>query len=330
MKKYRAALGPVVVVLLFVVGMYLSPFEPHGPPVGPTGAPIGVASWSDEDWTIFTDAVRSATEQGADTLPMGAAMALVGRDLVGTDYVPHTLEVEGPERLVINFRGLDCVTFVENVFAIAAVVKAGAVERLSDRATVEAEYEQVLRTLRYRSGFIDGYSSRLHYFSDWIADGERKLVVEDVTGSLGGIVDPEPVRFMSELPKAYRQLADPENLEAIRDVESQLTARGRTYIPEGDIEAVSSSIREGDIIAATSTVEGLDVAHTGLAIRVDGELRLMHAPLVGEAVQISEVSLADRIRAIEGQDGIIVARPMEPLTARSRPSAGAGELEPGS
>ncbi|KPJ84154.1 MAG: hypothetical protein AMS19_01825 [Gemmatimonas sp. SG8_23] len=261
---------------------------------------------------------------------MGAAMALVGRDLVGTDYVPHTLEVEGPERLVINFRGLDCVTFVENVFAIAAVVKAGAVERLSDRATVEAEYEQVLRTLRYRNGFIDGYSSRLHYFSDWIADGERKLVVEDVTGSLGGIVDPEPVRFMSEHPGAYRQLADPENLEGIRDVESQLTARGRTYIPEGDIEAVSSSIREGDIIAATSTVEGLDVAHTGLAIRVDGELRLMHAPLVGEAVQISEVSLADRIRAIEGQDGIIVARPMEPLTARSRPSAGAGELEPGS
>ena len=37
---------------------------------------------------------------------------------VGTRYVPGTLEAEGPERLVINFRELDCVTFVENVLAI--------------------------------------------------------------------------------------------------------------------------------------------------------------------------------------------------------------------
>jgi len=61
----------------------------------------------------------------------------------------------------------------------------------------------------------------------------------------------------------------------------------------------------------TSTVEGLDVAHTGIALWVDGTLRLLHAPLVGEAVQISEVSLAERIESIDGQDGIIVARPIE-------------------
>ena len=64
--------------------------------------------------------------------------------------------------------------------------------------------------------------------------------------------------------------------------------------------------------AATSTVAGLDVAHTGLALWVDGTLRLLHAPLVGEAVQISETSLAERILRIDGQDGIIVARPHEP------------------
>ena len=83
----------------------------------------------------------------------------------------------------------------------------------------------------------------------------------------------------------------------------------RWAVPEDALDAATLSIRQGDIIAATSTVDGLDVAHTGLAIWVDGTLRLMHAPLVGDSVQISEESLAERIRRQPGQDGIMVARP---------------------
>ena len=56
---------------------------------------------------------------GSTRLPLGEAMAELGQSFVGTAYVPQTLEVEGPEGLVINFRGLDCVTFVENVFALS-------------------------------------------------------------------------------------------------------------------------------------------------------------------------------------------------------------------
>ena len=40
----------------------------------------------------------------------------------------------------------------------------------------------------------------------------------------------------------------------------------------------------------------------------DGRLHLLHAPLVGRSVEISEVPLADRIPGIGGQDGIMVAR----------------------
>ena len=54
------------------------------------------------------------------------------------------------------------------------------------------------------------------------------------------------------------------------------------------------------------------MAHTGIAIWDDGVLRLMHAPLVGDSVQISEVPLAERIRGISRQDGIMVARPLQP------------------
>ena len=313
MRAYRPLLGPLAVVILFVAGMYFSPFEPHPPPVGPTGAPIGVASWDDADWTVLATTLRDARSRKLEAIPFPGVMAEVGKGLVGTPYVPATLEAEGPERLIVNLRGLDCVTFVENVYALASLVKSGAVERLDDRAAVEAEYERILRTLRYRDGFIDGYPSRLHYFTDWIGDAERKLVADDVTPELRGVQDVEPVDFMSTHVDAYPALSDPDALAAIREAEARLSARGRLYVPEDRIASVEDRIREGDIIAATSTVPGLDVAHTGIAVRIDGTLRLMHAPLVGEAVQISERSLAERILAIDGQDGIIVVRPREPL-----------------
>jgi len=320
MSRYRALMGPATVVALFVVGMVWSPFDPHPLPADPSGTPGGEITWPDRDWAVFERIVRGAVDAGADSLPMGDLMASIGRGLVGTAYVPGTLEVEGPERLVVDFGGLDCVTFVENVYGIAAAVKAGVADRLDERGVVEGEYERMLRALRYRANVIDGYASRLHYFSEWMVDGEAKRLVEDLTDDLGGVIDREPIDFMSSHPEAYRQLAEPDVLHAIRLVEQRLSSRGRYVIPEARIEEVSHRIRNGDIIAATSTVAGLDVAHTGLAIWDEGTLRLMHAPLVGDSVRISERSLAERILAIEGQDGIMVARPVEPRMSGRRPA----------
>jgi hypothetical protein len=309
--RYRALLGPVAVVLLVVAAMLWSPFEPHRPPVG---VEVGVAhvAWADEDWEVFREKVEWSWSQGLDTLPIGDAMARLGRTFVGTPYVPQTLEAEGPEHLVVDFRGLDCVTFVENVLALSRFARVHPPEMLIDRGSAESQYEALLTEIRYRNGVIDGYPSRLHYFTDWIGDNARRGLVRDVTGDLGGVLDQEPIDFMTTHVDAYRQLSEPDNVARVREAEVALSARGRRYIPEDRIADVADGIHDGDIIAATSTVPGLDVAHTGLALWVDGTLRLMHAPLVGDSVQISEITLADRIRGIDGQDGIIVARPLEP------------------
>ena len=310
MVRYRALLGPLIVLLLMGVAILWSPFEPHRPPV--VDEPAIRGAWLDEDWRIFEDKVRWAAAQGLDTVPIGTAAARIGRTFVGTAYVPQTLEVDGPEGLVINFRGLDCVTFVENALALARFVKAGGAGRLADRPAAEAAYARLLTELRYRDGDIDGYPSRLHYFSDWIADNAGRGLVEDLGAELGGELDDEPINFMSTHPDAYRQLADAAYLERVREAEAALTAAGRTYVPEDRIAQVASEIRDGDIIAATSTVPGLDVAHTGLALWVEGALHLLHAPLVGDSVEVSTAPLAARIQSITGQDGILVARPLEP------------------
>lgn len=254
-----------------------------------------------QDSLIFEERMEWAREQRLDTLPIGDAIATLGRTFVGAPYEPGTLELEGPERLIVNLRELDCVTFLENVLAMTRILRAGT-----------ADYESFKRELvriRYRGGVLTGYPSRLHYFSEWIADNEDKGIVRDITAELGGIRQPGDISFMSRNPDAYRQFSDTATAAEIGEIELELSGRERFYIPQGEIAAVVDGIRDGDIIAATSSLEGLDVAHTGFALWVDGRLHLMHAPLVGSVVEISEYPLADRIRRIEAQDGIMVARP---------------------
>lgn len=254
------------------------------------------------DREIVERTLAWARAEGLDTVGLGAAVARIGRRFVGAPYTPGTLDPPGPERLVVNLREFDCVTFVENALALARAARA-------PDPSFDA-FARELERLRYRGGRRAGYASRLHYFSEWLADNAQRGLLELRTEALGGTLDPEPIRFMTDHPDSYRQLADAGVRTRIAAIERRLGETPRYVLAEGRIEGAESGIREGDVIAATSTLAGLDVAHTGIAVEVDGRIHLMHAPLVGDSVQISEAPLAERIRRIDGQDGIMVARPI--------------------
>ena len=256
----------------------------------------------DIDRRIFQEKLGLARAERLDTLPIGKMIVALGRSFLGTKYTPGTLEAEGPEHLVINLEELDCVTYVENVLALARTIRAGD-------PTWE-EFVAELERIRYRNGELDGYASRLHYFSEWISDNESLGLMRNVTRDLGGVQLDERIDFMSTHADLYRQLADSATLRQIRAMEERLTGQERWWLPESKLSEVVSRIEDGDIIAATSSIEGLDIAHTGLAVRRGNTVYLMHAPLVGENVQLSETPLDERIRRIDGQDGIMVARPL--------------------
>ena len=267
------------------------------------------AQWPDPDWQVLDSKVRWAVAQRLDTLPLGAAIARLGETFVGTTYTPGTLEAPGPERVIINLRELDCVTFIENMLALTRFIRHDGVAALADRPAAEARYARYLEDIRYRGGHLDGYTSRLHYFSEWLSDNAQRGRLELLARKLGGVQDMEPLSFMSTHPAAYRQMADSGVAEAIRAMEQRLNAgAARWYIPEDRIASVAAQIQDGDLIAATSTLSGLDVAHTGIALWKDGQLHLLHAPLVGKSVEISALPLAQRILDIKTQDGIMVAR----------------------
>jgi hypothetical protein len=168
--------------------------------------------------------------------------------------VPSTLEVDGPERLVINFQGLDCVTFVENVLTLSRFVRGGDVAALlDDRVVAEQRYEALLTEIRYRQGRVEGYPSRLHYFTDWIESNEERGLVRDVTREIGADLDTEPVDFMTTHTEAYRQLSDPEHVARIREAEERLSEEGRWYLPQDRLAAAVSTIRDRRFAMATSS-----------------------------------------------------------------------------
>ena len=276
---------------------------------GPTTLP-----GTEADWTIVQDKTRWAVEQGYSELSIGELVVRIGETFVGTPYAPYTLEAPGEEGLVIELEELDCVTFVENVLALARLVQTVPDEVLVAR-TGDGQrlvFSRQLENIRYRGGVLEQYPSRLHYFSEWISDNDEMGLVRDVSQELGGIAEDEPIDFMTTHPDSYRQIReDPAFLAELKEVEASLNAQPRYYIPQDRIALVEDRIQDGDIIAATSSVAGLDIAHTGIALWKDGRLHLLHAPLAGGVVQISEVPLAERIQRIGGQNGVMVARPLE-------------------
>lgn len=257
-----------------------------------------------EDEEICKRKFRLADEQSLRDQPIGEVIKAIGMSFIGTPYLAHGLETPGDEQLVVNLRGLDCVSLTESTLALSRCVKLG--KRTFD------EFKNQLQRIRYREGIINKYPSRLHYFSDWIDNNTKKGIVRDVTRTIGGQRYSKTVNYMTTHRDSYRQLSDEGFVAMIKRTEEDLTKRVHFYVPKSRISRVQRKIKTGDIIAITASMEGMDIAHTGMAVWIDGVLRFLHAPIVGSVVQVTEKPLAEYLQAHKSQTGVMVARPLEP------------------
>jgi len=261
--------------------------------------------FSEKDVEICNSKFQLAVDESLTTKLIGDVIVEIGKSFIGTEYVAHTLEKGKKESLVINLTGLDCTTFLENCLVFSRLIKMNE--------TTFQVFQKQLRFERYRKGKINGYPSRLHYFTDWIYDGEKKGIVEDITKSLGGIPYDKKINFMTTHRKAYEQLSNDEFYKKVGEIETEINKRKLYYIPKDEISKTENKIHNGDLIAITTNIEGLDVSHVGIAIKMpDGKIHYLHAPDVGQKVQITEKPLADYIAAHKTQTGIIVCRALEP------------------
>jgi hypothetical protein len=266
--------------------------------------PRWTARAGDDDAAIVRRVFSWAREGGLASLPVGGIVAAIGESFIGTPYVAHSLETEGEEHLVVNLRGFDCLTFVENSLALARCVKSGT-------ATFE-KFRTELTSLRYSSGVINGYSSRLHYFTDWMADNARRKVIRDITVETGGTEYRKVINFMSSHRASYRQLADDATLRTITETEMRLSSAPLYRLTKEQLPAAQPGLRSGDIIGTVTSMEGMDIAHTGMVLLTGGTPRFLHAPLSGGKVTLSSGDLAAYVQGIRSHIGVVIGRPLEP------------------
>ncbi|MCK0144233.1 DUF1460 domain-containing protein [Arenibacter sp. F26102] len=256
---------------------------------------------SPQDREAFNSKIRTISD--LKTQDIGRTMVAVGKTFIGIPYVAKTLEIGETESLVINFQGLDCTTFVENVLAFSLMVQNN-----------EKDFDSFidhLETIRYKDGQLNGYSSRLHYFSEWIANNEHKGLLKDMTSQIGGVESTKAINFMSTHRELYPFLKDADNYEKIQASEQFLKSQSICILPQDQIKANEHLIQSGDIIALTTSIKGLDITHTGIASREsDGRIHLLHASTGSMEVEVSKLPLTEYLKGIKSNTGIMVARPL--------------------
>ena len=256
------------------------------------------------DSAIFLRKKQYFESLGLKSKPIGNCMAELAKSFIGCKYRSHTLEQDGEESLVINLREFDCTTFVEEMIALARTFKAGGDFQ---------DFKKRVTSIRYRDGKLNGYCSRLHYFSEWSQDNAAKGFVKNITEQFGGVTRELNLNFMSTHPAAYSKLSgNIARIDSIRILENKISGQKFYYIPKANVSKIEKDLHDGDIVGFTTGVPGLDIGHVALIVSgVDGRKYLIHAPQEGSTVMITKPSLGDYVRSVKKHTGVIILRPVE-------------------
>ncbi len=199
----------------------------------------------------------------------GERIIAIAKEFCGNQYVAGTLDRHDGEPLFISCTELDCTTFVELVISLAMTNGEECFETVCHN----------LEKLRYRNGKRNGYVSRLHYISWWIADTAKRNTVNEIYTQKHTAEQVLELKFMSSNPDRYAKLKDCRQLtDSIALHERNYGKRTIEYIPKGIIDEIQEEeIKNGDIIAIVTDIEGLDISHMGLAYWNEGKLHMIHA-----------------------------------------------------
>ena len=210
----------------------------------------------------------------AQNLPQDSCRTLhFAKKMLGVPYVAGTLDGNEEEQLVVRIDALDCTTFVETVLAFCIADKRG-----------ERDFEgfkKALTDVRYRDGILNGYTSRLHYFSDWIRNNEKMGFVKECTSETACSQPKELwLDFMTTHVDSYLPMKkNPELVKEMAAHEKNWQGTVVSYIPKENLNLSSDElkIKDGDVLAMVTNIKGLDIVHVGFAFWKAGELHLLHA-----------------------------------------------------
>ncbi|MEN2986261.1 MAG: N-acetylmuramoyl-L-alanine amidase-like domain-containing protein [Thermodesulfovibrionaceae bacterium] len=201
----------------------------------------------------------------------------ISEEFIGIPYKKNSLigSVHKKEELVVDFEGVDCMTFIEYVEAL----------RLSSDFY---SFIENLKTVRYFDGVVD-FNKRRHFFTDWNKLKTVKNITSELSKNIKGII--------KEINKSKENLL----VEGL-DVKK----RRINYIPLEFIEETIPKLKTGDYCGFYTSKMGLDVDHVGIIVIKKEKIILRHASSLK-----GFVTDEDFFDYIKSKKGIIVFRAKE-------------------
>jgi hypothetical protein len=258
---------------------------------------LPIPASSQVEWIGDTRTQVEAKLSLAHQPPTGQALTILARQMLGRPYSAFSLDAEPTERLRLDLTRFDCVLLVEQLLAL-----------IHSRTTDDFP-KQVMR-LRYANAEPD-YCQRNHYFSIWANHAETQGVLKDITFSLpGASTRIRKLSFMSSHPKSYRPMKQERSRRCIIKLEQYLSVK-QTFVVLSSLSAATPKLKSGDIFALVTSIDGLDVTHTGIIERTTADLNAIHAiPNHGVVRTKDFVKYA---YSVEDVVGVSIYRPLPPL-----------------
>jgi hypothetical protein len=217
-----------------------------------------------------------------------ARLQLYSAAAKGTPYALFCLG-EGPTAKydrdpLIDFSRADCVTFIEQMLALA----------------LSSDYEQMFATLvriRYKNGEI-GFTTRNHYtHADWAPN--NGWLLEDVTAELGGALCLDMTKTIDR-PGFFRKLGVPDSELQNVPAPQIMTIK---YIPTANLPQIKDKLQGGEIVSIVQKMPGIFSAHTGFVFRDEyGNVLVRHASSRKETHQVTDEFFDDVIEQLRGSE----------------------------
>lgn len=214
------------------------------------------------------------------TLSQNEKISLISAKFLGTHYQKDMLNGSETisENLTIDFRWLDCITYLDYVIALHI-------------SHSENDFLNNIVKIRYLDSHISFYNRR-HFFTDW-ANREHKIA-EDITAQLS----PKTLKSTKLLNQKNK---DKKYLPGI-----PIVSRSITYIPSSAIDhSLISALKSGDLIGIYTPQPGLDVSHVGFVIITEQGPVFRHASSSKDNQSVVDSPL---IPYLLSSPGIIVLR----------------------
>lgn len=228
----------------------------------------------------------------------------IAKQRLNTPYVAGTLDKNpDTENLIINLHETDCILFVESCLALALTAKSND--------TSITNFINFIKNLRYKDGVVDGYTSRIHYTSEWILQGEANGFFKDISKELSGIPINNPISFISNHSDKYEHLKKySADIQKIKTTEENINAKTFYYIPKNKVPNIINKLKNGDIVCFNTSIKGLDISHVGIIYINNGITTFIHASSMAQKTIIEKKSLIEYINGIKSNNGIRILRPL--------------------